>query len=241
MTKEEQWILKEKYHGKINTKYKQDLKRLKRGEPVDYIIGFKQFLGCKIDLSKKPLIPRTETEFWASKALENVRIAVALKRSSEDVKSIVRRSWGHENYKIKVLDIFAGSGCIGVAMLANEPSLLCDFAEKDGKAIAQIKINIKNNFIENGRARVFKSDIFSKIKDKYDFIFANPPYIPTTRKSKVEKAVLKYEPKQALFGGKDGLLYIKKFLSQAKKHLSAGGQIFMEFDYIQQKGIDKQQ
>lgn len=239
LKKEEQWLLREKYHGKANKNFKADLKRLKKGEPVDYVIGFKEFLGCKIDLSKKPLIPRPETEFWVSQALEEVKKAVAFKKTSEDVKSIVRRSWGHENYSIRILDIFAGSGCIGVALLANEPGLLCDFAEADTKAIAQIKINIKNNFIEDGRAGVFKSDIFSKIKNRYDFIFANPPYIPTTRKSKVEKQVLKYEPKKALFGGKDGMQYIKKFLAQAKKHLQNNGQIFMEFDSIQQKGIEK--
>lgn len=250
MQKEEQWLLKEKYNNKATKQFKKDLKRLKKGEPVDYVIGFTEFLGCKIDLSKKTLIPRKETEFWMAKVIEEIRTALALRRSAEDVKSIVQRSWGHENYKLKVLDIFAGSGCIGVSVLANVENLLCDFADVDVKAISQIKINLKNNFIKPDRYKVFKSDIFKNIKGKYDFILANPPYIPDYRvnpsarlrailRNRIQKSVLKYEPKKALFGGKDGMSFINKFLKNAKKHLNNGGGIFMEFDPPQKKEIEK--
>lgn len=224
MQKEEQWLLKEKYRGKATKKFKQDLKRLKKGEPVDYVIGFKEFLGCKIDLSKKPLIPRPETEFWCGQALE-----------------ALRQAQGKTNKKLFVLDMFSGSGCLGVAVLANVYCATVDFVDKDAKSIAQIKINLKNNFIDAKRFRVIKSDIFKNInkKEKYDFILANPPYIPTKNKSKIQKSVLKYEPKLALFGGKDGMIYINRFLKDAKNRLNAGGKIFMEFDPPQQNQIDK--
>jgi release factor glutamine methyltransferase len=141
----------------------------------------------------------------------------------------------------KCLDIFSGSGCVGVAILANtqDCETKCDFADKEKNALSQIKINLKKNFIKPSRYKIIKSDVFKNIKDKYDFIFANPPYIPTTRKNKIQKSVLKYEPKKALFGGKDGLAFIKKFLSQAKSHLNPGGKIYMEFDYIQKRDIEK--
>jgi len=128
---------------------------------------------------------------------------------------------------------------VGVAILANVENILCDFIDIEKNALSQIKINLKNNFINKKRYKIIKSDIFKNIKDKYDFIFANPPYIPTTRKNKVQKSVLKYEPKKALFAGKDGLKYINKFLKDAKKYLNSDGKIFMEFDYIQKNKIEK--
>jgi len=218
MNKEIIWLLREKYSNKPSKKFEKDIEKLKRGEPLDYVIGFTYFLNCKIDLSKKPLIPRQETEFWVEEEMKNIQAG-------------------------RVLDIFAGSGCIGVALLKNKPDILCDISEKDKNLVAQIKINCKLNNIDSKRYRVFQSDIFKNIavgaKGKYDYIFANPPYIATTRKNKIQKSVLRYEPQQALFGGKDGFFYIEKFLKQAKKYLSENGKIFMEFDHIQKKQIEK--
>ncbi|KKU36163.1 MAG: N5-glutamine S-adenosyl-L-methionine-dependent methyltransferase, partial [Candidatus Azambacteria bacterium GW2011_GWB1_46_27] len=71
----------------------------------------------------------------------------------------------------------------------------------------------------------------------YDYIFANPPYVAETRRAKVQKLVLKWEAPGAIFGGRDGLFYIRKFLKEAEKHLSAGGKIYMEFDSRQKNEI----
>ena len=220
--KEIDWLLKEKYGGKQNKKFIKDVGRLRKGEPLDYVIGFANFLGCKIDLSKKPLIPRKETEYWTAYA-------------AGDIKKRIDNS----SDSLKILDVFAGSGCIGIAVQANVSNVLCDFAEKDANLIKQIKINLKNNFIRVPKCKVVQSDIFSKVKGKYDYILANPPYIPIKNKSKIQKSVLKYEPKEALFGGPDGLKYVGKFLKEAKTHLNEYGRIYMEFDSPQEKKIEK--
>lgn len=208
MDKEVIWLLKEKYHNKPSKNFDKDVKRLEAGEPLDYVIGFIEFLGCKIDLSKKPLISRPETEYWVGQA-----IAQILSSSKDEVKP-----------GVKVLDLFCGSGCIGMAVQKHVKNSRVFFADIENRCVG---------------AKIIKSNVFSNIKGKFDYIFANPPYIPTTRKNKVQKSVLKFEPHKALFAGKDGLLYIRKFLRQAKKHLNPGGTIFMEFDYIQKPAIAK--
>lgn len=222
------WILQEKYSGKLTFAAKKDIQKLKMGEPLDYIIGFTEFLGCKIDLSKRPLIPRVETEFWVEKAIEQVSPF----------------THGRGKKGIKVLDMFSGSGCIGIAVLKHVKNSRVVFADLEKNTLKQIKINAKMNKIPSSRYKVIQSDIFSSLDGKYDYIFANPPYIAKNRKHKVQQSVLKYEPRAALFGGNDGLFYIKKFLTEAKNFLNpstSSGQVpkvFMEFDSIQKRHIE---
>jgi len=177
-------------------------------EPLEYVKGFTEFLGCKIDLSKKPLIPRPETEFWVQNAIKDILTNSSL--------------LGCCNFR--VLDIFAGSGCIGIAILKHVKNAKVSFADVENRMVGH---------------KVVKSDVFSNIKGKFDYIFANPPYIPTTKKHKVQKSVLEFEPHKALFAGKEGLFFINKFLKDAQKFLNCDGEIFMEFDSPQKPKIDK--
>lgn len=185
-------------------------KETNNAEPFEYVRGFTEFLGCKINLSKKPLIPRPETEFWVGEVIKSLTHSTRMPARS--------------GQNLRILDIFCGSGCIGLAILKHIKRAKVTFADK-------YKYFDSPNFI--------KSDVFSNIKGKFDYIFANPPYVAIKLKHKLQKSVLKFEPKQALFGGSDGLFYIKKFLKNAKQHLNPGGEIFIEFSPEQKPAIGK--
>jgi release factor glutamine methyltransferase len=184
-------------------------------------MGYIKFLNCKIDLSKKVFIPRIETEFWVKKSLKSIRAT------------------SNEQRTIKVLDIFAGSGCIGIAILKNIRKSHVDFVDIDENAIEQIKINLKLNKISPKRYRIIKSDVFERVKGRYDFILVNPPYVAKERLDEVQEVVKKFEPKISWYGGMGGLKYIRKFLKEAKNHLKENGIIFMEIDPLQRENVEK--
>ncbi len=179
-----------------------------------------RFKNCQIDISKKVFVPRIETEFWVKKAIKEIK------------------KQGTGNNKQVILDIFAGSGCIGIAILKNVKNSFVDFVDIDEEVIKQIKINLKLNRIEKEKYEIYKSNLFEKFRGKdYDFIFANPPYIARDRINEVEKEVLETEPPISLFAGRDGMFYIEKFFSQVKKYLKPNGKIFLEFDPFQKEQI----
>jgi len=199
-------LLAEKYRLPNATLVAQDVLRVLNGEPLDYVIGWAPFLGCHIDLSLRPFIPRPETEYWVGEAIK----ALKAKRRP-----------------LRVLDMFAGSGCVGIAVLKHLPNSYVTFAEKNPRFVEQIKINIKKNAIAAGRFRVVRSDIFKNVKGRFDVILANPPYVGAG--SHVDSAVKKYEPRVAYYGGQNGLMAIRRFLKEAKRFIKPGGEIWMEF------------
>ena len=197
-------------------------------EPVEYKRGYTNFLGCKIDLRFRPMIPRKETAFWVKRAIKDI-----LKKRE----------------KFAFLDIFTGSGCIGLAVLKNGSkwAKMSVFSDIDERFVKQAKINLKLNRINPKKYRVIQSDIFSKLTTsqvvnqvvRFDYIFANPPYVGLDNRHFVQESVLDWEPLIAIFGGEDGLLYVRKFLKDAKKFLKPGGKIYLEFDHLRKNEIEK--
>jgi len=193
-------------------------------QPIEYKRGFKGFLGCKIDLSFKPMIPRKETEFW--------------------VKRVIREIC-KKGKKFTFLDVFSGSGCIGLAVLKNcsKWAKMGVFSDIDERFVKQAKINLKLNKIDPKKYKVIQSDIFSKLTTlkvvNYDYIFANPPYVGLDMRHLVQESVLNWEPLTAIFGGEDGLLYIGKFLKDVRKYLNKNGKIYLEIDHLRKRETEK--
>ena len=180
--------------------------------PNDYKVGFKEFLGVKVDLSFRPLIPREETEDW--------------------VKIVIKEIKG------ECLDLFAGSGCVGLAVLKNTNSI-CDFGDVEKSFLKGIEKSAEENGIEKERFNLIETDIFSNISKKYDYILANPPYVAESRIDEVGEDVKMFEPSVALYGGNDGMEYIKVFLNEASNYLKNKGIIYLEFDPEQKELISE--
>lgn len=218
---QKQWLLRDKYSGNVyEGAIADDLERLEKGEPIDYVIGWRSFLGTKIDLSYKPLIPREATEFWVERAIS-------------EIKSANRRK------ELHILDLFAGSGAIGIALLKHLPNIRVDFGEINARLISQIKHNLSLNNIAESQSLAIETDVFGNLSGRYDFIFANPPYLGTKCVEHIQKSVLDFEPHQALFGGEDGMYFLEKFLTEAKRFLLPGGTIYFEFHSPQKEKLEE--
>ena len=161
------------------------------------------------------MIPRVETEYWV---------------------------WNYVFPEIKkemeVLDLFAGSGAIGIGLLKNFDFLKVEFGEIKNENLKQIEKNLKLNNLESREVENIKTDVFSNIRKKYDFILANPPYISKNKIELVQKSVLNFEDNLALFAEDDGLFFIKKLILEFKNFLKDGGKIFIEFDDFQKNMIE---
>lgn len=221
LSQDETWLLTEKYHGEKTQGFFTDCERLASGEPLAYVIGHTPFLGCTIYLDSHPLIPRPETEFWVEKA-----IAV--------IKSTPLTGPLYNSHN--VLDLCAGSGCIGVAVAhALSRHVEVHFAEADQRHFELIHNNMSHNGIDNTRIPVFISDLFETvgvgpyIGFKYDFILSNPPYIDPAL-DRAEPSVKNYEPHLALYGGYGGSELLEKIIVTAPSHLNPHGQLWLEHE-----------
>ena len=200
--------------SKLNLVKEKVLERIRTGNPVQYIIGFADFMGEKFIVNKNVLIPRDETEILVTKAIE-----IALKTNSK-----------------KILDIGTGSGCIACSIAKAIDGLIL------GIDISKEALDVANKNAErlilNKRVSFKESDLFSNLEDeKFDIIVSNPPYIPPQEKANIQKEVLK-EPDLALYTKDNkGLEFYEKITQNAPKYLNKNGYILFEIGINQSEDV----
>lgn len=177
--------------------------------PEAYQVGHVPFLGTTIWLDSRPLIPRTETEWWVEKFVKSL-------------ESRVER-------EIQILDLFAGSGCVGVAVLKHVPGARVTFGEFDARHLPTIEKNVRENGVAD-RAQIIETDVYSALDGVFDFILANPPYLSRARLERIEQSVLEHEPVAALFAEDDGYALIDATIAGLPTHLTPGGQCWVEHE-----------
>ena len=173
------------------------------GRPLWYILGDTEFYGYKIKVDERVLIPRPETELLAELAI----------KTAEDGN--------------KVLDLCTGSGCIAVAVRreVKDKEISVTAADISAEALELAKENAKANFAD---IKFIESDLFSKVRGKFDLIVCNPPYIKRADLAGLQGEVKDHEPVLALDGGEDGLDFYRRLAEEAPKHLVRGGTLLME-------------
>lgn len=208
-----------KYKGKETPELLEDIKKMTDGESLEYLLGEVTFCDAKVNLSLRPMIPRAETEFWVKQAINDIRA-------------------GENKYVLRTLDLFSGSGNVGLAILKAFPEATMDFIEVDPKLKEQIEISVVRNNIRKTRTRILTGDTFEGAAGTYDVIFAVPPYVPLSMKEEVMKELTSEEP-LSFFDKEDGYYYHKQVLSKAKEFLKEGGALYFEFDITQREKIEE--
>jgi len=202
-------LIRDKYDGK-DADLAGDIARLAAGEPLAYVIGWVPFYGLRIDLDTRPLIPRPETEYWTEKLIAHLR-----------------QRFGDTSFTL--LDLCAGSGAIGLAVLKELPNAHVTFVELDSAHASLIGNNITLNGLDSARADIRSGDLFAPVAGmQFDVIATNPPYVPTLRT--LPESVGAHEPHGALFSGPDGLSLIRRIATEARNHLTEGGEVWLECD-----------
>ena len=178
----------------VSKDIEHDYELLKNGYPIQYLIGYVDFYGYRINVSEDTLIPRYETEYLVEKVI-----------------NICNKMF---NDKINILDIGTGSGAISIVLKDKLNSMVtgCDISDK---ALNMALNNAKINHLD---INYVTSDIFSNINGKFDVIVSNPPYI--SRNEVIMDSVKKYEPNIALYADNEGLYFYEIIIKNAKKFLN---------------------
>lgn len=229
LEKKVELLRKEKHKGRETKELLFDVKKLAEGEAFEYLMGEVLFCGAKVDLSMRPMIPRKETEFWVEQAIHSVR------GSNEYLERHTEETAG--KYPYKVLDLFSGSGCVGLAVLKNLPSTCVTFIELDSALKRQIELSCEKNKFAIESYDVASGDVFGEVKGLFDVIFAVPPYVPSQMKDEVMEE-LHAEPSLAFFDKEGGYYFHKKVLENVRHYLASNGTLFLEFDITQRVGIE---
>lgn len=211
-------LRKEKYKGKETPEFLVDVQKMAEGEAFEYLLGEVVFSGAKVDLSLRPMIPRPETEHWVRQAIDHL--------------FTTRRQ-----FVVRSLDLFSGSGCVGLALARAIPEATVDFIELDPKLKPGIEHSIIRNNIKKLRTRVLTGDTWQGAAGTYDVIFAVPPYVPASMKEEVMQE-LKAEDPLSFFDKEDGFYYHKQVLSRAQEFLKDDGVLYLEFDITQREKIE---
>lgn len=189
-----------------------------RGEPLAYILGEWEFHGLRLRVTPDVLIPRDDTEAVCSLAIDRARLLPKNPR---------------------VLDLCAGTGCIGLAIANRVRDARVTLGDVSPEAIRIAKLNTRENRL-TGRVTCVTLDVKEpapKFLGTYDLIVSNPPYVTAAQMEELDPSVRNYEPRLALYGGLDGLDFYRAIVKHYTPLLRPGGALCFEFGMNQEADV----
>ena len=197
-------LLKEKYPDE--KEFNLVIDKINDNYPVQYAIGYVDFYNNIINVDERVLVPRFETELLVDKIINYV----------------------DKSKKVDILDICTGSGCIAIALKNNLKSdvYAMDISKK------ALELAKKNAVINNSDISFFEGDILKPVEcsKKFDVIISNPPYVKDNEEVSLNT---NFEPKIALYPGKDDIIFYKKIIKLSKKILKKNGILAFEIGSTQ--------
>ena len=196
------------------------------GEPLQYITGHQEFYGIDFLVTSDVLIPRPETELL-------VECVINLARDSSP-----RPGDGGP----LILDIGTGSGCIAIALASHVERARVIATDVSGAALAVASKNAARHGVA-ARIEFLEGDLLAPLADRglegaVDFLASNPPYVPA-RDSHLLQRELDWEPREALFGGPEGVDFYRRLLHDAPRYVKPGGYFVCEIGYTQLDAIQE--
>jgi release factor glutamine methyltransferase len=196
-------------------KFDAMIARREKREPLAYIVGHKEFYSLDFEVGPAVLIPRPETEFVVTAALE----CIAAKADAH------------------VLDIGTGSGAIAIAIAVNAPSGQVTATDISPDALAVASRNVRRHRVDD-RVTLRRVDCFDVLDGgaalgKFDAIVSNPPYVEDAEIASLEPEVSGFEPRIALSAGASGFEVLQRITSGAREHLETNGELILEMGTCQ--------
>lgn len=180
--------------------------------PLQYLLGTQEFMGLPFCVDHGVLIPRADTETLVETVLSECRASSGL----------------------RLLDVCTGSGCIAIALCCLGRFAQVDALDLSGDAL---RVAEKNAAVNHADIRLIQSNLFEQVREKYDVIVSNPPYIAGSVIAELEPEVRDHEPRMALDGGEDGLVFYRRIAQEAGNYLMPGGRMYLEIGYDQGEAV----
>jgi release factor glutamine methyltransferase len=203
----------------IHAVFEASVKRRVGGEPIAYILGYREFYGLDLKVTPATLIPRPDTEVLVEAALAKIPLGQST----------------------RVLDLGTGTGAIALAIARNRPHAIVTAVDASAEALAVAQENALRLHISN--VRFVLSNWFEALNEedgsgKYNIIVSNPPYI-ATGDVHLEQGDLRFEPPTALASGSDGLDDIRRIIKASPAYLQPDGWLMLEHGYDQSTNVSK--